>query len=251
MARTFNLGPPGEPATEVSEERNALSDSALVRPLLVRYELPQIDAAIRWLRLGEYIGETRWGLDGPWVHVLTEKGVRTLEAGGFAADERRLFYGQIRPYHVFLAHQFRNEDTELVNALRDDLLTPAGYTVVDGQAEGLEEFRDAILTKISASQFFLCLLTQRARLETGSFASSVWLYQEVGAAVALGRRPLLLVEDGMDPHHAGELQKTYEYIPFRREDYRLAFGSVLRRFEAHLNHVAIPVPRPSGASGAA
>ena len=130
-----------------------------------------------------------------------------------------------------------------MRVLVEQTLAPAGYRVVDGQAEGLEEFRDAILGKIRESQFFLALLTHRARLDTGKFASSVWLYQEIGAAVAMGRRPLLLVENGMDEHYAGELQKTYEYIPFDREACAGPFQSVLRRFEADLEQRAMPGPK--------
>ena len=242
VTQTFNLGPPGDPSTKRSEEQNSLSDRDLVRPLLERFELSQIDAAIRWLRLGEYIAETRWGMTGLWVHALTEKGAQTVQSGGFTEQERRLFYGQTRPHQIFLAHQFRSDEAELVRTLNDVILRPAGYTVVDGQAEGLEEFRDAILSKIRESQFFLALLTHRARLERGRFVSSVWLYQEIGAAVAMGKRPLLLVEEGMDEHYAGELQKTYEYVPFNRGSCLDAFQAVPRRFEAELDRRAVPLP---------
>lgn len=244
VTQTYNLGSSDGSSTQRSAERNSLSDRDLVRPLLERFELHQIDAAIRWLRLGDYIAETRWGITGLWVHVLTEKGVRTVESGGFAENERKLFYGAVLPHQVFVARQFRSEEADLLRVLVEDVLRPAGYTIVDGQAEGLEEFRDALLAKIRESQFFLALLTHRSRLDSGKFVSSVWLYQEIGAAVAMGKRPLLLVEDGMDAHYAGELQKTYEYILFDRENYRIAFNAVVRRFEAELERYAAPVPRP-------
>ena len=44
----------------------------------------------------------------------------------------------------------------------------------------------------------------------------------------LWRRPLVLVEKGIDAHYAGELQKNYEYVSFARDDYQDAFGSVIR-----------------------
>ena len=73
------------------------------------------------------------------------------------------------------------------------------------------------------ARFFVCLLTQRASLESGGYVSSVWLYQEVGAAVALGKKPLLLIEEGMDRHYEGELQRTYEHISFSRSHYERDF----------------------------
>jgi hypothetical protein len=68
---------------------------------------------------------------------------------------------------------------------------------------------------------------------------SVWLYQETGAAVALGKKPLILVEQGMDEHFAGELQKNYEYIPFCRAEYESSFQELGRRVRGDLaaNHI--------------
>jgi len=246
MTRTWNDS--GKPVTERSEEKNALTDADLVRPLLGKYELAEIDAALRWLKLGAYISRTQWGLRGPWVHVLTEKGVEVATAGRFPDDERRLFYLE-DPHQVFLAHQFRPEDADLEHSIRG-ALELSGYSVVDGKVEGLEQFRHTILAKIKKSRFFLCLLTHRSKLEKGGYVSSVWLYQEVGAAIAMGKSPLLLVEGGMDSHYAGELQKTYEYIPFTRERFSEALPEVCRRFDVDLERHAILLPvRPEPGGG--
>ena len=86
------------------------------------------------------------------------------------------------------------------------------------------------------------MLTRRARLDVGTFASSVWLYQEIGAAVAFDRKPLILVEDGMDEHYAGEQQKGYEYIPFDRVHFEAAFEPVAFRLDADLDRHHIPRP---------
>jgi hypothetical protein len=207
VTQTFNLDDSdGAAKVQKSQEKNALSDRDLVRPLLAKYDLSEIDSAIRWLTLGEYIGKTQWGIRGPWVHVLTTRGVDVAEQGRFADEERALFYLE-EPHQVFLAHQFDQEDTPLELILRSTL-TEAGYDVVDGRVDGLEQFRHTILAKLKKSRFFLCLLTRRAQLKSGAYVSSVWLYQEIGAAIGLGKKPLLLVEDGMDSHYAGELQKT-------------------------------------------
>jgi hypothetical protein len=84
-------------------------------------------------------------------------------------------------------------------------------------------------------------LTRREQLTNGKYASSVWLYQETGAAVAFGKKPLILVEDGMDDHFAGELQKNYEYIPFYRIDFKMAFHEVGRRVQSDLQEHHIPL----------
>jgi hypothetical protein len=119
----------------------------------MKYELSDVDAAIRWLYLGEYLTKTQFGARGPWLHVLTEKGISVATSGCFSADERKLFYLE-EPYQVFLAHQFRPEDEEIEEYLRRNVLLPAGYSVVDGKAEGLEQFRSAILSKIHKARFF-------------------------------------------------------------------------------------------------
>ncbi len=241
FSRTFNLEDNAPPKTERSEEKNSLTEASLIRPLLAEHDLADIEAAIRWLQLGEYLGRTQWGLGGPWVHVLTPKGVELCERGGFPEQERRLFYHE-EPHQVFLAHQFRSEDEGLESALRATL-SDAGYVVVDGQVDGLEQFRQAIFAKIKRSRFFVCLLTQRARLEAGGAVSSVWLYQEIGAAVALKKSPLLFVEDGMDPHFAGELQKTYEYVPFTRGSASPQWCKAVSRLNTDLAREGIPLPK--------
>jgi len=239
MTRTGSPGTKDEKvSTSVTE--NAIMESDLYRPLLAMYDLNNIEAAIRWLQLGKFLGRTEWGLRGPWAFTLTEKGVRAAKEGRFPDEDRKLLY-QVEPYQVFIAHQFNTDDEELVRYLREDILRPAGYAAVDGRAEGLEEFRQAILNKMSRARFFLCLLTRRSELVTGTFVSSVWLYQEIGAAMAFGKKPLLLVEEGIDPHFVGELQKTYEHIEFTRSNHPRVFKRVVERFNADIEADLIPL----------
>src|SRR5262249_49273567 len=120
VTQTFDLDDTKPPESQTSEERNALSERDLVRPLLVKYDLADIDTAIRWLQLGEYISKTQWGLRGPWVHVLTEKGIEVAKRGHFPEAERKLFYLE-EPHQIFLAHQFRSEDAALEASIRTEL----------------------------------------------------------------------------------------------------------------------------------
>jgi hypothetical protein len=109
----------------------------------------------------------------------------------------------------------------------------------------LEQFRVSILNKIRDSRFFICLLTKRVPLESGGYISSVWLYQEIGAAMAFGKKPLLLVEQGIDSHFVGEFQKIYEHIPFTRSNHTAVFPDIIRRLEADLEGSMIPLPKPN------
>ena len=233
----FSIDPP---IVKKSEDANALPESKLIRPLLATYDLPEIDAAIRWLGLGGYLTRIEYGIRGPWLHGLYDKGVEVAANGKFPDEERELFY-LAEPHTVFLAHQFSAGDSDLEAAIRQHL-REAGFETIDGTVDGLEPFRHAILQKITKARFFLCLLTHREELKVGGFVSSVWLYQEIGAAVASGKSPLLLVEEGMDSHYAGELQKTYEYVPFERERFAEVLPEVVRRFLVDLERNAIPLP---------
>jgi hypothetical protein len=52
---------------------------------------------------------------------------------------------------------------------------------------------------------------------------------------------LILVEEGISDHFAGELQKNYEYIPFERSDFGAAFDEVGRRLINDLKANFIPL----------
>lgn len=238
----LDIDQPGKETVKESHAEDSLTEANLFRPLLSRYNLHAIEASIRWLQLGVFLSKTKWGLFGSWVHTLTDSGRAVADAGAFPEKDRELFY-RIDPYAVFVAHQFNLDDQDLVEYIREEVLEPNGFVVLEGRAEGVEEFRHAILTKIQKARFFVCLLTQRATLESGAFVSSVWLYQEIGAAMAYEKKPLLLVEEGIDPQYVGELQKVYEYIPFTRSNHPRVFQSVLRRLEVDLDAALIPHPK--------
>ena len=240
---------PGQENEEVrkSTKENASAESDLIRPLMAHYELSDIDAAIRWLRLGGYLGETYpFGRLGPFLYVLSKKGAEAARRRAFPEEDRRTFY-HVDPHSVFIAHQFNADDEELVQYIRGELLEKNGFTVLEGKADGLEEFRHAIMSKIRKARFFLCLLTKHSALESGLYVSSVWLYQEIGAAMALGKSPLLLVEEEIDPEFVGELQKVYEYVPFTRSNHPRTFQTIIRRIKADLKANLIPLPEDMAA----
>ena len=153
---------------------------------------------------------------------LMPKGMALVESR-LLPDEDRAYLYREDPYAAFVARQFRAKDDELFDYLRDKVLRPLGISALDGKVDGIEVFRGDLLRKIRDARYFVCILTHREQLRNEEYASSVWLYQEIGAAVALGKSPLVLVEQGLSNHYAGELQKNYEYEPFARDNFAAAF----------------------------
>ena len=180
---------------------------------------------------------------GPYALTLTPKGVAFAKAGALPLADRELLYTE-DPYSVFVARQFCAQDDPLFGILTKEI-PKSGFAIHDGRVDGLDAFRGEILRKIRKARFFLCLLTHRAEIKSGGFASSVWLYQETGAAVALGKKPLVLVEEGMHEHYAGEMQKNYEYITFSRPNFAAVLPEVVRRIHGDLtaNHIPLPPTR--------
>jgi len=200
---------------------------------------------MRWLDLGDYFGTQGFGILGPKLRFLTDKGRDVAISGNFPEDEKKLLYAGEDPYAVFIAQQFNKDDQDLVTYIRERVLEPRGFKATDGRVEGLEEFRNAILEKIQRSRFFVCLLTKRNSLASGNSVSSVWLYQETGIAVAFGKKPLILVEEGIENDYIGELQKVYEYIMFTRSNHSRVFNDIERRLIADLKENNIPLPASS------
>ena len=59
---------------------------------------------------------------------------------------------------------------------------------------------------------------------------------------AYGKKPLLLVEEGIDSEYVGELQRIYEHISFTRSNHPDRFEAVSRRFLVDLATNKIPFP---------
>jgi hypothetical protein len=125
----------GEP--QKSTDQDAATDSDIYRHLLARYDLAELDAAMRWLELGSYIGQSSATIRGPFWRVLSDKGREAADRGSVPADEKTLLYQDQDPYAVFVAHQFNRDDADLVAYLRDKVLVPHGFKLLDGRADGL------------------------------------------------------------------------------------------------------------------
>lgn len=227
-------------------DQDAVTDHDIYRLLLPVHSLAELDTAMRWLDLSGYYSTSGFGLpSGISWRVLTDKGREAADRNQFSEVERELFYQSEDPHAVFVAHQFNDDDKDLVSYLKERVLLPQGFRFLEGRVDDLQEFRVVILNKIRLARFFVCLLTKRTQLPSGTYASSVWLYQETGVAVAYGKKPLLLVEEGIDQDYIGELQKVYEHQPFTRSNHPRVFDRVSSHFLADLT--LNKVPRPTSA----
>ncbi|MEO3773439.1 hypothetical protein [Micromonospora sp. B9E7] len=109
--------------------------------------------------------------------------------------------GLVRPKiasnSVFLSYRFKEEDG-YVRGL-SGLLEDHGFTVITGRAaDGYVGM--AVLNRIRECEFFVSLMTRaRQFVEPGEkFATSAWLIEEKGAALAFSKYMVLLVEEGVD-----------------------------------------------------
>jgi hypothetical protein len=74
--------PGAQPRTTQSTVEHGLPPGRVYRHLLPRYSLTDLETAIRWLELGEYISYSGVGIAAPrMVMHLTEGGIQLAEAG--------------------------------------------------------------------------------------------------------------------------------------------------------------------------
>jgi len=109
---------------------------------------------------------------------------------------------------VFLSHRFA--ETEYVEDLQR-LLTDSGFIVVKGDSANTFVSR-AVLERIRACEYFLCLMTRAEEKVDGTYVTSSWLLEEKGAALAFGKPLVMMVEDGVSDF--GGLQGDWQRIHF-------------------------------------
>ncbi len=109
---------------------------------------------------------------------------------------------------VFLSYRFAEK--EYVEGLRQ-LLEQEGFSPVTGLSANTY-ISQAILHRIKDAEFFLCLMTRDKSKTDGTFTTSPWLLEEKGAALAFGKRIVLMVEEGVED--VGGLQGDWQRIHF-------------------------------------
>ena len=114
---------------------------------------------------------------------------------------------------VFLSHRFA--ENEYVDGLTR-LLEKEGFTVSIGRPANTY-VSQAILQRIAEADYFVCLMTRDKEKVDGNFTTSPWLLEEKGAALALKKPVVLLVEHGVDEF--GGLQGDWQRIHFGPKGY--------------------------------
>jgi hypothetical protein len=62
-------------------------------------------------------------------------------------------------------------------------------------------------------------MTRRDKKDNEKYTTSSWILEEKGAAIALGKPCLMLIEEGVDEREIGGLQGDDEWIPFTRNNF--------------------------------
>lgn len=109
---------------------------------------------------------------------------------------------------VFLSYRFAEK--EYVEGLTQ-LLRNEGFNPITGQSANTY-ISQAILQRIKDAEFFLCLMTRDKPKTDGTFTTSPWLLEEKGAALAYGKRIVLMIEEGVED--IGGLQGDWQRIHF-------------------------------------
>jgi hypothetical protein len=131
---------------------------------------------------------------------------------------------------VFLSYRFVEND--YVEGLRT-LLERDGFTVVTGEDAGGYISR-SVLERIGASEFFLCLMTRDEEKSDGTFTTSPWLLEEKGAALALNKKIILMVEDGISANDIGGLQGDWQRIHFTAKGFTKAALRAINQLKGYV-----------------
>jgi hypothetical protein len=122
----------------------------------------------------------------------------------------------VKSKSVFLSYRFA--ESEYVDGLTT-LLKREGYEITTGQSANTY-ISQAILERIRSCEFFVCLMTRSDEKKDGTYTTSTWLLEEKGAALAMNKRIVLIVEDGVND--IGGLQGDWQRIHFTAKSFTSA-----------------------------
>lgn len=139
----------------------------------------------------------------------------------------------IRETTAFVGHSFAEEDERVVEQIKH-FLSKLGVKCDSGKRPEPKGISDKVKQRIDDAELFVGIFTRHLQQEDGSYSTSAWIVDEKSRALAVGKRLLLFVENGV--RDFGGLQGDYEYISFERDnlgealiramDYVLAITSV-------------------------
>jgi hypothetical protein len=135
---------------------------------------------------------------------------------------------RVREGTVFLSYRFIEDD--YVEGLRT-LLEKEGFKVITGDNAGGYISR-SILERIEMSEFFLCLMTRDKEKTDSTFTTSPWLLEEKGAALAMNKKIVLMVEEGVTD--IGGLQGDWQRIHFTAKGFTRAVLRAIDQLKTYI-----------------
>jgi CheY-like chemotaxis protein len=141
---------------------------------------------------------------------------------------------QERAKSIFLSYRF--DDQEIMNGFRE-LLELNGFTVYTGEDAG-DSIHLAILERIRTAEFFLSLMSHDEEKKDGSYTASPWVLEEKGAALAFGKRPVLMVQEGIK--RTGGLHGDRQVIYFTLKNLMTQALKAVRQLKSYMGDPSDP-----------
>jgi hypothetical protein len=142
---------------------------------------------------------------------------------------------------IFVSYRFADE--EYASGLID-LLQQSGFQVVCG-IDSVDSISRTILQRIKDCDYFVCVMTRNQLKTDGTFTTSPWLLEEKGAALALGKPLVLLVEEGVTD--VGGLQGDWQRIHFTAKSFLKGALQAVRQLKALIKNIPPPRISPTAA----
>lgn len=137
---------------------------------------------------------------------------------------------------VFVSYRFA--DKKLVDGLVE-LLVRNNFTVTKGNSV-TTYVSQGVLERIRNCDFFLCLMTRAEEKKDGTYTTSAWVLEEKGAALALGKKPVLMVQEGVT--ESGGLHGDWQLIRFTLEDFLTAALQAVDQLKSYSGDPSSPKP---------
>jgi hypothetical protein len=135
----------------------------------------------------------------------------------------------VKPNSIFLSYRFIEKEYKEV---LKTFLEEAGFHIITGE-DANKYISHTILQRIDSCQFFLCLMTRVDEKKDGSFTVSPWLLEEKGAAIALNKKIILMVEEGVVD--IGGLEGDWQRIYFKPKTFAIGVKHAIDQLKSYDN----------------
>lgn len=137
------------------------------------------------------------------------------------------FKSSVQANTVFLSCSFT--ESQYIDGLTG-LLSQAGFQVITGDDAG-GYISEAILERIRECEFFVSLMTRDKEKVDGTYTTSPWLLEEKGAALAFGKRVVLLIEEGVTDY--GGLHGDWQRHHFAAKGFAAAALKAVKQLQSY------------------